>query len=309
MAKRIPRPGFTFPGPVPKEALNFFRGKELKIGFSYQDVWREEHACSFTVAKAMEVDILQDIRTALDTALAEGQTLRQFQKGLKPLLEKKGWWGIADVVDTETGEIAEGAQLGSPRRLKTIYDANMRTARAAGQWDRIQRTKDALPYLLRTLGPSETHRQQHVVWHGTLLPADDPWWDSHFCPSGYGCKCRIRQVGEYEAGKLKEKGIPAADRKQLLNPETGLPTGRMKSKFSPVITDPAPDVMRPWKNKRTGVTHMIPEGIDPGWDHNPAKYRQQNLQAMLDGKLQTADPAIAAAAKKDLAVYRQETKS
>ena len=36
----------------------------------------------------------------------------------------------------------------SPGRLQTIFSANMRSARAAGQWDRIQRTKDALPYLL-----------------------------------------------------------------------------------------------------------------------------------------------------------------
>lgn len=305
MAKRIPRPGFTFPGPVPKEALNYFRGKGLKVGFSHLDVWREEHACSFTVAKAMEVDLLEDIRAALDKALAEGQTLARFQKELKPLLEKKGWWGTGDVVDPATGEIAENAQLGSPRRLKTIYDANMRTARAAGQWDRIQRTKEALPYLLRTLGPSEHHRQQHVAWHNTLLPADDPWWEGHFTPSGYGCKCRTRQVGEWEAGKLKEKGAPAAERQQLLNPETGRPTGHLEQKFSPVITQPAPDVMRPWLNKRTGVTHMIPEGIDPGWDRNPGKYRRENLDAMLAGKLTTADPAIAAAARKDVEAYKQ----
>ena len=88
---------------------------------------------------------------------AEGQTLRQFQKSLTPALQKKGWWGVKPLRDPVTGDIVE-ARLGSPRRLRVIYDANMRTARAAGQWGRIQRGKRSHPYLIYELGPSREHR-------------------------------------------------------------------------------------------------------------------------------------------------------
>ena len=67
------------------------------------------------------------------------------------------------MIDPETGETRE-VELGSPRRLKTIYSTNMRTARAAGQWERIQRTKATHPYLLYELGPSGEHRPEHVAW-------------------------------------------------------------------------------------------------------------------------------------------------
>lgn len=185
MATKKKRPGFAFPGPVPEEALAFLKNKVLQPGFSYLDVWAAEHAVAFTVAKGMQADLLETIRAELLKALAEGRTLAQFQKDLTPLLQKEGWWGVQKMHDPHSGE-TKPVQLGSPRRLKTIYRANLRTARAAGQWQRIERTKKALPYLVYGLGPSEHHRELHVRWDGKVLPVDDPWWREHNPPNGYG---------------------------------------------------------------------------------------------------------------------------
>jgi len=135
------------PGPPPEDALEWFRAKGLKIGFDWRDVWREEHAAAFTVAKIMRLDLLADVRAEVDRALAEGLTFRDFQKRLAPMLQEKGWWGVQDMADPQTGEVRQ-VQLGSPRRLRVIYDTNLRTARAAGQWARIQKTREGLPYLI-----------------------------------------------------------------------------------------------------------------------------------------------------------------
>ena len=119
------------------------------------------------------------MRDAVEAALAEGKTFRQFSKDLTPTLQKKGWWGVrrsGSILPRPRREEPRKVQLGSPRRLRTIYRSNLRSARAAGQWQRIRRTRDTHPYLLYELGPSERHRPQHVAWAGTLLPADDPWW-------------------------------------------------------------------------------------------------------------------------------------
>lgn len=288
------------PGPVPKDALDYFNAKVHLPGFDYRDVWREEHAHAFTVAKATQMDVLTDIRGALKDALADGKTLRQFEKELTPTLQAKGWWGKKDMVDPETGDTVT-AQLGSPRRLKTIYRANMRTARAAGQWQRAERTKKALPYMLYELGPSREHREEHVAWHGTLLPIDDPWWESHMPPNGWGCKCRVRQVSRIEAERLKTKGVPAADRAQEIDPETGLPTGRRVKRTAPVKTTAPKTEYVDWKNKRTGQVEQVPAGIDPGWDTNPGKVRQQNLENVLAGKIDGMPEPARDVAVKDLA--------
>jgi len=289
----------TFPGPAPKEAVDYIKNKGWKPGWDYRDVWREEHAVAFTVAKATQVEVLQSIRTEVERAVTDGITLREFRKSLTPTLQKLGWWGRQDQVDPLTGEI-KNVQLGSPRRLKTIYDVNCRTARAAGQWQRAERTKKALPYLLYQVGSARKHRQEHLSWNGTLLPVDDPWWDTHMPINAYGCHCHVRQVSEGEKNDLMQNGIPDPAAPMEINPETGLPTGRRKRMTTPVKTDAPPVKYRDWLNKRTGETIRVPEGIDPGFDTNPGKTRLQNIAQLLAGKLESADLNIAHAAIRDI---------
>ena len=65
----------------PEDALSFFRSKGLAppdARFDFRDVWRNEHASNFVVAKAMRTDVLETIRGALDRALANGGTLSSF---------------------------------------------------------------------------------------------------------------------------------------------------------------------------------------------------------------------------------------
>ena len=263
------RPGYSFaPGPPP-EASAFLRNKGLTPSFAWQDVEPEEHAVAFTVAKAMQADVLQDIRTEVQRALDEGRTLAQFQRDLKPKLAAHGWWGRTEMTDPLTGDVIE-VQLGSPRRLRTIYRSNMRSARAAGQWERIQRTKDALPYLLYQLGPSERHRPTHQAKNGLVLPADDPFWAQWYPPNGWNCKCWVRQLTRTEGERLGVGQAPS------------VPT-------------------RERRNRRTGEVRQVPDGLDPAWMGNPGALRVDRMHDMLAGKLAAADPAVRAQVERDIA--------
>ena len=260
-------PTANFPTRPPAAVVNWFKRKKLKPSFSWVDVWQHEHQTVFTVAKATQLDLLGDIHDAVKTALENGQTLQQFKKQLTPILQKKGWWGRQEVTDPKTGEVIE-AQLGSPRRLKIIYDTNLRTARAAGQWDRIQKAKRSHPYLLYTLGPSLEHRPQHAKWNRLLLPVDDLFWDTHYPQNGWGCKCRVRQVSEREYQRLK---------------------GTSGTKAPKIKTNE-------WTNKRTGEIVGVPDGIDPGWAYNPGKDRLTAQLKHFTDKLAGADYEQAKAA-------------
>lgn len=255
------------------EVLAYFRNKGYTLGFDWRDVWAEEHAHAFTVAKATQMDVLRTIREEVDRSLAEGLPFKEFQARLTPRLQRLGWWGVQPMVDPVTGETVN-AQLGSPHRLRIIFDANIRTANAAGQWARIQRSKTVLPYLIYQHTTSAEPREEHWGWaeQPVVLPVDHPWWDTHFPPNGWQCKCWVLQATEedaYEAGW--RPGTEAPD-----------------------------DALVPWFNARTGETQMIPEGIDPGWQTNPGKTRQQILDGLLNNRLEEVDPAIRATALKDI---------
>lgn len=282
-------------GPVPDGVLAYFDQKKLRPEFSYLEVWREEHAYQFTVAKVTQADVLRDYHDSIKRASADGLDLRAWAKDLRARIEPKGWWGVREVIDKGTGEIAD-VDFSEPRRLRNVYETNMRTAHAAQQWQRIQRNKDSYPYLLRLLGPSFEHREQHVRWNGTLLPVGHPWWLTHPCPSGYGCKCHWRAVGEREYQQLLVDGVPAGNRQPELDPETGLPTGHLVDKRVPVQTQPIADELRTWRNRWTGETSQIPKGIDPGFDTNPGEtYRLIQAFRLIEKKLPTYPEEIAQA--------------
>lgn len=263
--------GFEFSNEPSPEAREFFRNKGLRPSFDWRDVWAQEHAFAFTVAKATQMEVLITIRRAVDAALAKGLTFEDFSKQLGPRLQKMGWWGRQIVTDPLTGEDVI-AQLGSPQRLRLIYDANLRSANAAGQWDRAQRTKAVLPFLLYVETISREPREEHLAQVGTIAEIDDPYWDTWFPPNGYGCKCSARQMTRSEAQKR----------------------GWRKGSKAPEWET------RPFLNKRTGVIEDVPVGIDPGWHVNPAKARFSTLDQLLSGKLDDLAPELRAVAVKDM---------
>lgn len=253
----------------PKEAIEYFRQKGYAIGFDYRDVWQAQHQAAFTVAKAMQLDLLQDIRAEVDRALAEGTTLQEFQKRLTPKLQARGWWGRQAQRDPQTGEDVE-AQLGSPRRLKVIYDTNLRTAHAEGQWERIQANKGAFPFLEYDGANSENPRLQHSAWDGLVLPVDDPFWLSHCPVKEFGCKCRVIPRS---ARQLERQG-------KQVGQAPAVPT-------------------RSYVNARTGEVQQIPEGVHPAF-HYPPGGRRASLARHLVEKLEAAPPPMARASIADL---------
>lgn len=263
------RPGYSFsPGPPP-EASRYMANRGLQPGFNWRDVEPEEHAVAFSVAKMMDLDLLRDTHDALREALDQGLPFAEFQRRLRPRLEARGWWGVRQVTDPLTGELIE-AELGSPRRLRLIYETNLRSARAAGQWDRIQRTRAALPYLEYRLGPSERHRPTHEAKNYLVLPVDDPFWQSWYPPNGWNCKCWVRQLTRRQA---EARGISQ----------------------SPTVET------RTWTNTRTGEVKQIPVGIDPGWERNPGALRQEAMERMLEDRLMAVPQAVRQVALRDIA--------
>ncbi len=230
-------PKLTAKGLINREALAFFRSKKRKQSFDYRDIWLYEHALAFTVAKMMDDDLLGETQNAITDAIKNGTDFNTFKKRLKPYLMARGWWGQQVMGDPQTGEIKK-VQLGSTRRLKTIFHVNRRTAAAAGQWQRIQRNKAFMPYLKYIPSTARDKREAHKQHYNKILPVDDPFWSVYFPPNGYRCQCSVRQLSEKQA--QREGGVT--------------PSPKIKTVE--------------YINKRTGEVSQVPEGVHPGFAHN-----------------------------------------
>ena len=211
------------------EALAFFRQKVSMPSETWTEYQRQAHDRAFVVAGATDVALVEDLRRALDTAI-DGGGFDRFKAEFTEIAERHGW-----------------AHTGKPGwRARTIYDTNLRTARAAGRWAQM-RDPEMLklrPYWRYVHGSTRepiVPRADHVALDGLVLEATDPIWDTIYPPNGWGCSCGVRSVSR---SGLKRLGKDVPDQA----PKLGTRRAR----------DPATDeIVR------------IPEGIDLGWDYAP----------------------------------------
>lgn len=241
-------------GLPPEKAVAWFESKGYALGFKWQDVWEQAHARAFTVAGVMKLDVLQDIRGALDKALKDGSTMRDFNARLMPLLEAKGWLGKGYLVDQDSGEI-HGKRLNA-RRLETIFRTNLQSAYMAGRWQALWEDRAARPvWTYSTVGDNRV-RPRHKVLHGITLAATDPFWRYYFPPNGWKCRCRVRGL---TPSQVKAQGL------EVISSE-----GRLMA----VEQASAPDGV-----KSKAMAFQTPTGArfvtDPGFGFNPGQAAYQ----------------------------------
>lgn len=222
-----------------QEQIAFFRRKLNLPTASWTDVWQAAHDHAFVVAGANRMDLVQDFRAAIDQAISEGTTLAQFRKDFDAIVAKHGW----------------SYNGGRNWRSRVIYETNLRSSYAAGRYAQLQSLKKTLPFWRYRHSDSVMHpRPMHLAWNGLVLSADDPWWETHFPPNGWGCQCTVEGIDEIDLQDLGKSGPDTA-------PPTDLETVTVGAR------GPSP---------RTVET---PAGVDPGFGYTPGKSAWESQQA------------------------------
>ena len=129
------------------------------------------------------------------------------------------------------------------------------------------RGKRRHPYLIYELGPSREHRDQHVAWQGLILPVDHPFWEAHYPPNGWGCKCRVRAITQAEYGRLRGSG-----------------------RYS---TEAPATKYRQWVNKRTGEVERVTEGVHPAFNYHIGKHRRLESHSLIRDKVNASTSDLA----------------
>lgn len=233
-----------------KEQVAFFRQKLNLPSQHWDDILTRAHDRAFIVAGAAKADLLQDLRGAVDKAISQGKSIQAFRKDFAGIVQKRGWQGWTGS-DTKAGR---------NWRTKVIYTTNMRSSYAAGRELQLQdpALRRLRPYLKYIHNDTVTNpRHLHVSWSGKVLRHDDPWWDMHKPPNGFGCRCRVVAVSKREF-----KG------------------------------DVAPNDGTYSKIDRHGVEHIIPKGIDYGFDYAPGQSNAPLLRQVI-AKQDNADWQLA----------------
>ena len=150
-----------------------------------------------------QADLLADTHKMLTTAIKEGWSEGKFVKNASEMFEKKGWTGKKEVTNPKTGEV-ETVELGTSRRIKTIFRCNMSSAYSVGRYKQQLEDADVAPYFQYCAVMDGRTRPAHQAMNGKIFRYDDPIWNTMYPPNGWNCRCTVVSL---TPGMVKRKGL------------------------------------------------------------------------------------------------------
>lgn len=194
-----------------------------------------------------------DAATLLDEELALGELAARL---IAASIAKKTLALVGQGVNAEEAL----AQALARYDAEGAFDTNLRVAYSHGRYKRGKRSKTMGFVTFSTMGDARV-RPTHQALDGTTLPADDPFWDTHWTPLGYRCRCRTYFANERQLRKLGRTVLDEAPEEKLVE----------------------------YLNPLTGEREKVPASIDPGWlvdGKSPAIDPAASLGKVLSRKLE-----------------------
>ena len=207
--------------PLPfEEAIAYFSDKIPMTAAEYFTLEEKMRALAFTISRVSAADIIIDIKSAVEAAIEQGETLRDFQARLSDIMSAKGWEGL------------------TPWHAETVFRNNIQTAYSVGRHDQMMDMSDSFYGEYDAVNDLAT-RPAHAALDGKIFPMDDPFWDTWWPPNGHRCRCSVNPVHKYaveEEGLKVETEDPTGGLMDPVDPKTG-----NKMPARPLVPDPGWD--------------------------------------------------------------------
>lgn len=181
MADTDSLPGIS-PDPVRfEEAIAALRRRVPMTKDAWSELEQEELEFAFTVADVAQLDLVVDVYEAIERAVRDGTTLEDFKADVGDDLEDA--WGEE-----------------SPARLEAVFRTNVMGAYNGGRYAAAQQVKDERPYW-RFDGPDDSRTSKDICRPcvGVILPADHPWWRTHYPILHIRCRHRVSSLTKEQA--------------------------------------------------------------------------------------------------------------
>ena len=187
---------FTFTPTPHDEAIALISNKPAVTRDVFDQLTPELKARAFTVTGIENMDVLQRLRDKV-AKLPEGVPWKDVKKEV-----------LSDVMpyyvdpDADADEQKKQKRAAS-RRAELLVRHHGFQSYAASQYALIQETKDALPYLQYwSMGDGKV-RESHAALDGIVLRADSPFWDTHYPPWEWSCRCMVTQLTDADVADMR----------------------------------------------------------------------------------------------------------
>ena len=180
------------------EAITYALNREVVLPDNYYNVMTPiQRQQAVSIAGLGQTEQIKHVMGLVNDQLDSGGTFADFQKAVRD------------------GDI----DINLPRhRLDNIFRTNIQGAYGRGRWYQQQQNKDERPYLMRDGINDSRQRPEHRELDGIIRPIDDPFWQTHYAPDDFKCRCVMRSLTKSQA---EAKGITTDVSLPDINPQNG----------------------------------------------------------------------------------------
>ncbi len=127
------------------------------------------------------------------SGIEDMKALHRVEEAIARIPEGGDWREARKAIAAELGDPEKNAH-----RAETVLRTNCFEAYAAARYRKQQLDKDVMPYLVYHTVGDDRVRKDHAALDGLVLPADDPFWETHYPPWDWGCRCTVSGMSQLE---------------------------------------------------------------------------------------------------------------
>jgi len=166
----------------PDDAIDYFKKKRVVTARQFDRLADDARSAAFTVGGVYRQDLLDGFKSEIVEALQSGTAQQTVVKRFRDILAGAG--------HRELGAF----------HLETIFRTNMQMAYGVGRRKGLEAVADDLPFwTYHTVGDDRV-RPTHAVLNGITFPSSHEFWDTHFPPWDFNCRCSVTAAESTEAG-------------------------------------------------------------------------------------------------------------
>lgn len=133
---------------------------------------------AFRIAGVSNARLIQSVRNRIAASIKRGTTWPDVRKEIQRLFEHAG------------------EEMPSLPRLRQVFITNTQQAYNDARRELFEQETETFPfwqYLTVGNGVPGVNgvRETHAALHGLIFRADDPFWDSHYPPWDFNCRCYV----------------------------------------------------------------------------------------------------------------------
>jgi SPP1 gp7 family putative phage head morphogenesis protein len=186
-------------GPTPHdEAIDFIKSKPAVSRDVFNGLLPELKARAFTITGVEGANVLQRVRDRI-ADLPAGHDWDDIKKDI-----------VGDIspfiVDPDASpEHRDGQINAANRRAELLLRTHGFQAYQAASYDVMDRQRDVMPFWQYLTMEDDRVRPEHAALDQIVLPASSPFWQGHYPPWDYGCRCQVVAISQEDRDDLAEQ--------------------------------------------------------------------------------------------------------